>query len=181
MSGIHPKIRVKWFLWLSGICCLLVFWLLLSAQSGPSPYRRFTSQPLPDGSRYTFLYPAYLKDVQENGQGASAGVTQNVSIYNRQVNYSSWERLHRWLGRPVAEPMESVSVLVVPQKQSVIENRQSEGWERGLVRRHNEYLTDSRTRAQFLLMYSCPRNAPAQFERNHLTIVQSLQVLPPTP
>jgi hypothetical protein len=85
------------------------------------------------------------------------------------------------MGRPVAEPMESISVLVIPQKQKTADSRHSEQWERGLMRRHNEYLMDARTQTRFLLFYSCPHQADAQFDRNHRTIARSLQVLPPAP
>src|SRR5688500_19227508 len=49
----------------------------------PPSFRRFVSQPLPDGSRYTFLYPAHLKNVNENGKGASSNITHNVNVTNR--------------------------------------------------------------------------------------------------
>ena len=140
MRTARPAIRVRGLLWLLGIGCLAVPLLLLSARSGSGGYRRFISRPLPDGSRYTFLYPAYLKYIQENGPSGSTGVTQNVSIYNRQVRNSPWDGLRRWMGLPDAEPMESVTVLVLPQKQGAGDSRHGREWERGLERRHDEYL-----------------------------------------
>src|ERR1051325_2105484 len=88
-------LRLRLLLASLGICCVVVPLLMLSARLGRPQYRRFTSQPLPDGSRYTFLYPAYLHDIHETGQGASQGVTQNVSVYNRIGNPSVGERLGR--------------------------------------------------------------------------------------
>ena len=58
-----------------GIAALVVLlFAVLVWQPWALRYRRFVSKPLPDGTRYTFLYPAYLQNLQENGKGASPEV-----------------------------------------------------------------------------------------------------------
>jgi hypothetical protein len=161
------------------IATLLVGLAVLLLVSWPPRYRRFISQPLPDGTRYTFLYPSHLQNLRENGPGASPNVTSSVAVSTQNQSLSQWDLLRRRLGLPVTSPAESVHVVVIPLKKRVQNSRTSGRWTKGDIRRHNEHITDARTRTQFSLYHNCPRDAVAQFERHNQIIRRSFRVLPP--
>lgn len=181
MQAAKRRFRVDPLLWTAAGLILLVAVLLAVLYSGAWPlrYRRFVSQPLPDGTRYTFLYPAHLQNIQENGKGASPEVTQSATVWTMNQSESQWDLLRRQWGFPVMSPAESVSVVVIPLKKKVKDSRRSERWTRGGQLRHNEHIIDARTCTQFSLYHSCPQAAASQFERYNPTIVKSFRVLPP--
>jgi hypothetical protein len=146
-------------------------------------------QPLPDGSRYTFLYPGSLQTVRERKGGHSPGTIAAVVLQdNGPVNAapSPWDRVQRQMGIAVPYPGESVSVLVTPLKPRVARvARRPQGWARGDEVRRNEYIQDTRTQLEFTVYHSCftfttPQPAAAAQLRTHnSTLVQSFEVLPP--
>ena len=146
----------------------------------PPQFRRFVSQPLSDGTRYTFLYPAHLDRVTEGG-GGSPDVTHSVTVSKKdRSNEAARDWIRTRLSLAVPPDAETVTVVVVPQKtRHVADSRSDERWARGGELRHNEYLVDSRTRTQYSLYHSCPDTAKAQFAAHSPTIARSLQVLPP--
>jgi hypothetical protein len=145
-------------------------------------YRRFISQPLPDGSRYTFLYPAHLQNLQENGKGASPEVTGGVNVWTMNQSVSQWGLILGRLGFSVTSPAESVTVVVIPLKSKPVkDSHRTERWERSGGLRQNTYLVDARTRTQYFLYHSCPSTARDQFERHRPVIERSFRVLPPDP
>jgi hypothetical protein len=175
--------RVGTSVWTAAGLALLIVVILATLWVRPwsTRYRRFVSKPLSDGSRYTFLYPAHLRDIQENGAGASPEVTQCVTVYTSNQSQTDWDRLLRHLGIPILSPAESISVVVIPLKpRRVRDRRWSERWARGGGLRDNEFLVDARTKTQFVLMHSCPSDSAAQFEQNNPVITRSFQVLPPS-
>lgn len=176
-----PEKRRSGVVWPIAAAVLLVLILVAGSRAGSSAYRRFVSQPLPDGSRYTFLYPAHLQNVEENGKGASPGVTHTVNVHTRNQNEPVWVPLQRRLGFSSPSPAEFVTVLVMPVKAAakVQDSRRQEEWVRGGERRRNEYLTDARTRTKLFLFYSCPKEAPTSFEAHKSVIGQTLRLLPP--
>src|SRR5258708_40229330 len=113
MTRMFRKHKFVWIL--MGVLAVVAGFLTI-AQSNMSNFRRFTSKPLPDGSRYTFLYPAFLKDMNE-GPGGSPEVIVSASVYNRDgehpfdVNRTPWGTWARKAGFSQAE---SVSVVVIP-------------------------------------------------------------------
>jgi hypothetical protein len=145
----------------------------------PAGYARYVSAPQPDGSRFTFLYPAHLKTVAA-GRGASPDVSVSATAYNQSLDPAPWDGVRRWLGMPVPAPGESVTVVVMPlQHLSGGQRRYSRRPVNPLELRHNEYLVDARTRSRLILMHSCPPAAPGQFEAHNQVIAPSLEVLPP--
>jgi hypothetical protein len=158
MQLARSRFRVGTSAWFAAGLILLIVVLFTALVMRPwsTRYKRFVSQPLPDGSRYTFLYPAHLRDIQENGAGASPEVSHSVNVYNMNLTRSGWSRLLRRCGFSVLSPQEAVTVVVIPLKtKRVRERRWSAEWARGGRLRHNEYLVDARTKAQFDLYHDC--------------------------
>jgi hypothetical protein len=180
----HNKDRSRWGtpLWYAAGLFLLIGLVVatLVMQPWTPRYRSFVSKRLPDGSRYTFLYPAHLQNVQEDGKGASPEVTHHAIAWTMNLSNSQWDLILRRLGFPVQSSRESVSVFVIPLKsKNVKDSRRTERWEHGGELRQNTYLFDARTRTQFLMFHGCPSEARAQFERHRPVIEQSFRVLPP--
>ena len=104
--------HLKYILTLA-ITVILAGLMLSVASYRNSQFKRFTSKPLPDGSRFTFLYPAYLKNIVE-GPGGSPGVIHSASIYDRggeqpgDVNRTPWGSLARQIGFTHAESVTAV-------------------------------------------------------------------------
>lgn len=167
---------------------VLAIWLTVSR---PPSYRRYVSPPLPDGSRYTFLYPAHMEDVAEGGGNPSPGVVQNVTVHNREQSETTWDRLRRGVGLRVMSRGEHVDVLPVQlsldprgrfygvKDGRARDRRWSDQWARGGLVGHSEYLEVKRLKMRFYLRHGAPANAEAQFRRHNATVAQSLQVLAP--
>jgi hypothetical protein len=162
------------------IALVAVLLAALIAQPWAPRYRLFVSKPLPDGSRYTFLYPAHLQNMQENGKGASPEVTAGVTVWTMNQSDSTWSQFLSRMGFSVPSPRESIGVVVIPLKtRNVRDGRRTDRWNRFGGLRRNEYLTDARTRTQFILYHSCPASAAAQFAAHDPVIARSFRVLPP--
>ena len=164
-----------------GIAALVVLlFAVLVWQPWAPRYRRFVSQPLPDGTRYTFLYPAHLQNLQENGKGASPEVAACVNVWTMNQTESGWSQFLSRLGFSVPSPAESVTVVVIPLKtHNVRDGRRTDRWSRFGGLRRNEHIIDARTRTQFSLLHSCPQRAAAQFRTDDPVIARSFRVLPP--
>jgi hypothetical protein len=175
------SLRKHRFIWIliAALAVLAVF--LTMAYSSMSHFRRYTSKPLPDGSRFTFLYPAYLTDTHE-GPGGSPEVIWSAGAHNRSGEHSSDVTRTAWgafLRRAGLSQADEVSVVVIQLKEkSIKDSRSSEEWVRGWERRHNEYLVDSRSKLKLQLYYSCAQDA-GQFRWHSRIISDSLQLLPP--
>lgn len=160
--------------------CVLAALVFPVAHWRNSRFTRFTGQPLPDGSRITFLYPSYLPDVEEGGGGPD--LIETVSVLDRggeqpwDVNRTPWGGWARQLGITHAE---HVTVIVAPLKEKNLEDSRSsvrsvQGWAQG----RSETLIDATRKLRIQLMYSCAKDA-GQFEQHSRTIADSLQLLPP--
>jgi hypothetical protein len=159
----------------------LAAWLLVRSRdnSRPASYRRFVGG-LPGGSRYTFLYPAYMTDIWQNTPSPRwRRIVYNVALSSRgEGTFSSLPivaALLRLVNLPA--PGENVSLDAEPVRRSPIQaGRWSSGSAGGGC---IERLVDARTRYEITLHYSCPKGAAAIFRRNWPRISQSLAVLPP--
>jgi hypothetical protein len=161
------------------IALVAVLLAALVVQPWAPRYRLFVSKPLPDGSRYTFLYPAHLQNVIENNTRVAPNVTQSVSVYTMNRSESTWSE---WLSRRgfVPSAAESIGAVVIPLRVRNVRNgRRTERWSRLGEMRRNEYLIDARTRTQFILIHDCPASAARQFEAHDPVIARSFRVLPP--
>jgi hypothetical protein len=167
---------------LAGIAALVVLlFTVLVWQPWALRYKRFVSRPLPGGTRYTFLYPAHLQNLQENGKGASPEVIASATVWTmNRTAPTLWDELQRRLGFSVPSPAESVSVVVFPVHPRPLRDRRTDArWERMDDRRHNLYLVDARTGLQFSLYHDAPSEAAASFEAHDRVIARSFRVLPP--
>jgi len=103
--------RQPWLLAGLGLLTLLVAalagLLFLLSGAGTPAYRRFVSRPLPDGSRFSFLYPAHLQD-QVEGPGGSPKVSHGAAAYTADQSLSTWDWMRCLVGLPVP-PVERVS------------------------------------------------------------------------
>ncbi len=166
----------------AGIAALIVvLFAVLVWQPWALRYKRFVSRPLPDGTRYTFLYPAHLQNTQENGKGASPNVIRSVTVWTmNRTPPTLWDELLRRLGFAVSSPAEDVSVVVFPVlPRPTRDRRTDERWERMGHLRHNLYLVDARTGLQFSLYHDGPSEATASFAAQDRVIARSFRVLPP--
>ncbi len=109
-------------------------------------FRRYTSPPLPDGSRYTFLYPSHLKAVQE-GYNRGAGVVQSV-----QLLPGGWGLM------PSSATNHGSITVVVGSLASMggqIPQQRKDGYEViGNESRHDIYLADTRSGMRLRLYHS---------------------------
>jgi hypothetical protein len=154
--------------------------LALFGAKGRVRYRRYVSQPLPDGTRYTFLYPEELRTVVENGGNPSPGVVRNVTVYNSFIRETDWDRLRRKVGLGGQSHDESISVLPYAVKGGIARDRRwSDRWTRGGRTRHNEFIDDRRTQLQFALYLDAPADESARFQTIRPTVVRSFELLPP--
>jgi len=167
-------------MWLIAGLTALVIALFAFGRSRLTGFHRFVSQPLSDGTRFSFLYPEYLSDVVETPGGGSPEVVHSVSVYNRagehpyDVNRTPWGTWWRKIGLSHAE---NITVVVIPiETANMKDNRSSKEWISGWERRRNEYLDDARSRLRFELYYSCAKDAP-QFKSHSRIIAESFRVL----
>jgi hypothetical protein len=113
----------------------LVIAMFAFGRSQLTGFRRFVSQPLRDGTRFTFLYPEYLTDVIEKPGGLE--VVHSVSVFNRagekpwDVNRTLWGTWWRRIGFSQAE---NLAVVVVPVRVAGEKNkRSSKEWVSGWI------------------------------------------------
>lgn len=194
-SAMGRSGRTRWTWGVVGVLTLgVALTVALGAVRLASRHRRFVSQPLPDGSRYTFLYPANLQTVHEAGgrlplpSGAIAAVTlQSNGPINAPASPWDWFRQRLGFAVPFSE---SVSVMATPAEARVSHDirraiRRSEGWVKGDEVRRNQYLHDPRTQLQFSVYHSCyaaatpPPAAALQVRAHNSAVVRSFEVLPP--
>jgi hypothetical protein len=170
------------------IALVVVSGALRFATSEPV-YQRFTSRPLPDGSRYTFLYPSNLRVIREGGGKPSPGVIANVTLQSSgavNASPSPWDRLRRRIGVAVPYPGESVTVLVTRLKGPVTQDSPPpRRWADGTGVRQNASVRDTRRRLQFSINHNCftftaPQAAAAdQLGTHNAVLSQTFEVVPP--
>lgn len=158
------------------------FWA--GAQAVNPSYKRFVSQPLPDGSRFTFLYPARLSHAQQEPARPELGLTQIVSIKAGQTR-SRWDKVRRLLaqvGLLQEREQEYVYASAGPLQAKwrvARDKRWQQDWQGfGVVNRH-VYLRDARTDMQITLTHSRQRNKKGRVAPNDPVITNSLAVLAP--
>ena len=180
MDSVRKGWGLRTILLAAFIIVAMIIAALLTYNSRPPQFRRFVSQPLPDGTRYTFLYPAHLDRVNEGG-GGSPEVTHSVNVtkgsWKNEVA-RDWARTR--LGLNLPPDREIVTAVVIPiNSTKVADSRSDARGSDGDRLWHNEFLVDARTKTKFALYHHCPKLAKAQFEASNPTIAKSFQVLPP--
>ncbi len=155
-------------------------------------FRRYVSRPLPDGTRYTFLYPAYAARVNSNaGSDTNNLIPGFVDCIGTQTVHWTPVRggeavtypLYSNGKTPLSDPHEEfISVVVghagdVPFLTSGF-IRQDRQWAGKGVSHHTVLITDARTHFRFMLSHE-DRNSPALFRQTDPVIADSFRVLPP--
>ena len=144
----------------------------------PTTYTRFTSPPLPDGVRYTFLYPTALDDVSlytfpANYKGRHLQSFMASKKESRLPGAALW---HRWF-RPEAE-----FVFVSVEKPVVKPLRSSRVDRQGVRNRdeiaHRVYVDDPRAHEQFMFGH-IDDFGTASYTQDDRVVTDSFRVLLP--
>ena len=156
-------------------------------------FRRYTSQPLPDGSRYTFLYPSYFAHVQpgwldsQNQFGtvridcigtqpvpwiAHVG-QQPISYYQHNSSGVSWLSPHEEFCSVVVG--RAGDVAFPPGKRFL---RRDSRWIGQNGSHHDFSITDARSHYAFELIHE-DRYTPALFKQTDPVIDSSFRIVPP--
>jgi hypothetical protein len=166
---------------------IVVVWLLRP----PPTYRRYVSPPLPDGTRYTFLYPRYYRySLGEKELGQPSNTLQMVRLTTidpakgppaEPLLYRLMPHQLRWL-LPWSDQngLGDITVMVGPaplHSGRVLSGRKDSSWNQAPEHHHDITITDAHSGLK-LTMYSM-QTIPAHFAREDPVIAGSFRVLPP--
>lgn len=156
-------------------------------------FRRYVSRPTPEGTRYTFLYPAYMTKISANRPDTKDITYESVSLYSSPAPVS-WTPVRG--GVPVTYPApakdsrsppvplnEGISVEVgqkyPPPFLRPTPPRRDRQWAGPDGSHHDIALTDPRTQRRFWLNHDA-YFAPALFRQTDPVIADSFRILLPT-
>lgn len=168
--------------WLLGAA---VFFVALAAlwlrPPAPEVYTRYLSPPLPDGTRYTFLYPTWMTRVSQQGVGQvqvgeAARGGPGANIFQ--------EALRLWRNRRKSNLAvgQDAFVMVFYRPLKVFkgpDERKEQRWERNGTLRHNIFIADARTKMKFFLFHNGLASERTRFEEIDPVIARSFRLLPP--
>ena len=173
--------RFKWFA-LAALVLLLVAGVVW--RNGREVYLRYMSPPLPDGTRYTFLYPARMSVSMFQPRPNLWAITLDSYAATQP---SPFKRL--LVTFHLRAPDEQLSELInVGDKLNVeVSPPQTQGFNKANTRRHtaNNYLgkvgiLDARTKRYFRLSHLAGGTEHRErFQREDKIICQSFRLLPP--
>ncbi|MBV9849508.1 MAG: M56 family metallopeptidase [Armatimonadetes bacterium] len=156
-------------------------------------FRRYVSRPLPDGTRYTFLYPSYFakvrpsfKDTKDYFDCAHLDCAGTAPVPWTPVRGGKVieARLQGATGASWLAPHEEfISVVVghageVPFPPGSRSLRRDTQWVGPNGSHHALAITDARTHLRFLLIHE-DRYIPALFKQTDPVITSSFRILPP--
>ncbi len=159
-----------------------------AAATMPAPrFRRYVSKPLPNGTRYTFLYPAYLHKIDQGSLDQSnqfitvriAADGQREVVPQTQKGILIMERGTHILKLVPHE--EFCGVVVGPPDSSYVGKeplRQERQWVGEYGSHHDLCLTDAHTRRRFLLTHE-DRYLRDLFVQTDPVIMSSFRILSP--
>jgi hypothetical protein len=141
--------------------------------------RRYVSPPLPDGTRYTFLYP--LWDRWPYTFASPQGIDVEGSCPRDEAGWliETWDTFFH--DRDYPNYPEGLSVQVLPPDM-VTENKRYEtaGIRNASLFHHSVTIKDARSRRRFILTHSSfPWYREEYFDRSDPTVIQSFRVLVP--
>ena len=151
--------------------------VLLRLPPAPSHFRRYVSPPLPDGTRYTFLYPLYLDNVR-SGWLNGYSVIASVRIDNGEESPTTGDRLRRLLGLPIPLPHRGDVTVVVGAVGPRYMNRPEAQWQGADGSHHTASFVDTRSHMRFLLLHE-GQFYPRLFKQDDPVVIRSFRVLPP--
>ncbi len=178
MRSSKGKTGVKVLLWLVAIATMLGTVVLVASWNKPSGYRRYVSPPLPDGTRYTLLYPAALEPTNRTAR--------SVNFYKREQTFlASVVQIVPFLfgTRRAPERSEFLTVIHGPLKDresSLPSSRQEiEGVGKHEAQREVR-VVDARAKARFVLFHVIRSQANDRHEvRISPAVTHSFRILPP--
>lgn len=94
-----------WKYLLPGVAAVVVIgFAIIPRPTPPTTYRRYISRPLPDGVRYTFLYPSTLDDVLSYSLSANSKykILQTVAVSKKESRLPGAALWQSWF-KPEAE------------------------------------------------------------------------------
>ncbi len=173
----------RWGLYAAVIAVVAAACVTPWLQQPPHPYKRYTSPPLPDGTRYTFLYPRYFHHtlgVKELGQPSDTLQQMGVdamlfpgppTLLDRLIQLIPW-RHQSGFGR-----INVMVGLATPRSGRVLSVRKDSYWKRSPEQHHDITIIDARSGLK-LTMYSF-QNVPSHFAEEDPVISRSFRVIPP--
>lgn len=188
--------RREALLWLSLVAILLLALPLFAPQPAPrASYTRYVSPPLPDGTRFTFLYPSDL--ALEKNARMPTGSSVQFSTPSPTLASSNFLLTEAAILRDT-QPREAVSVMVMPRKgwksypKMNLMNFPKMNLRRDYQRveqyrllsllhkvgNHGLDLYDARTQTWFLLDYSGTIKS-GHYAAHNAAVIQSFRILPP--
>lgn len=186
--------RREALLWLSLVAILLLALPLFAPQPAPrASYTRYVSPPLPDGTRFTFLYPSDLA-LEKNARMLTGSISSvQFSTPSPTLASANFLLTEAAILRDT-QPLENVSVMVLPRKwwkypkmnfPKMNLRRDDQRVEQyrllGLTHKvgyRNLILYDARTQTWFLLGYSGTIKS-GHYAAHNATVIQSFRILPP--
>jgi hypothetical protein len=148
------------------------------------PYRRYVSQPLPDGTRYTFLYPEWSRWPYQFTTANGIDIAGECPKYRPNIFEAFWDHLSDRYADAPSYP-ESIVVEVfgrVYGKQSSVKGEQTrtEAWSQHPATYficHEVTIED--VDRYFVLHHSCPTGSRYFFDQSDKVVTQSFRVLAP--
>jgi hypothetical protein len=157
---------------------LLALLFTIATASRPGKLCRFVSEPLPDGSRLTFLYPAYMSP-KPAVVGLTSGLTSIYIGFNHSPTAGSY--VDRLFSRVIAKPRKRddsmEAIVLIPAHGSSQENRYSEELRDGRNVEVREVLFRTVNGARYQVNYGYPEKDTAEYKRYERPILRSLRVL----
>lgn len=149
----------------------------LAWRSAPAPYKRFVSKPLPDGTRYTFLYPSWMYPPPEPpADDVYVDGSHRIDKFVRAMLWRIGVRTRAQTLRPARTTGIYVAYRRAPIKADARRVRRREG---GDWLHHYVDLEDRRSQNQFSLNYLGSVTDRARFEQAEEVVTQSFRILPP--
>jgi hypothetical protein len=140
---------------------------------GPPEFTRYTSPPMSDGTRITFLYPAKW---QPTGYASRPGTGVNVAFMHTPGTAHS---IVRWIGFPLSVPEGSVTLFEQKRGPGVLIGRHDALNRTEAYYSHIVQIAVAGSDSVWLLDHRCSHYAKADFSKTDQKIVTSFEVLLP--
>lgn len=158
---------------------------LMTLTPPPTRYHRYVSPPLPDGTRYTFLYPAHLRPMSGRPRTEFIAISDGSITAGPFLRVTLW--LRRFIQRPTGYEMLSTQVLPSPPPSTHWRRLGSAGREqerreiqesRSGMNIHVLLVSDAHSQHRFIFDHNASGRTAA-FRRDDATIIHSFRVLAP--
>jgi hypothetical protein len=162
--------------------------ILLAWRNSTPAYKRYLSPPLPDGSRYTFLYPVNSRVNEIGGHSTDGASMDGARSYMDGVRVDSKVEKKTFLTQFLAllgmqKPSQRFGILVsllAPSKPGDLHRKRRDEWstEKG-VHYHSMYLPAASAGLVLELLNWEVSPPPALFRQTDAVVSSSFRLLPP--